>query len=241
MAKDYAVLTANAGLLISVGSKKLLIDALHNEKTKRFSSVSPEVSKKVISGEDEFDHIDYMIVTHDHPDHASSVLINNFLKNHPETHVFAPMRGLITDNLHNLMLPNESFSINGDTFVFKKAVHDGEEYKNVLNYAGIVTIDGRKITFFGDAAITKTLATEDFTNDDIDIGIYNFPFITLTRGRDIIKKMNPKVSILCHLPFEHDDINGYLPVTKRLYEKNMYTMPKMHLMENELQKVFLEY
>ena len=43
MAKDYAVLTANAGLLISVGNKKLLIDALHNEKTKRFSSVSPEV------------------------------------------------------------------------------------------------------------------------------------------------------------------------------------------------------
>ena len=240
MSSNYAVLTANAGLLICVNGKKILIDALHNEKTKRFSSVSDSVSRMVISGDGDFEHIDYMIVTHDHPDHVSSLLTNNFLKNHPETHVFAPMRGLITDNMHNLMLPNETFFIDGDTFSFKKAMHDGEEYKHILNYSGIITVAGKTIAFFGDAGVTKMLAAEEISNAKVDIGIYNFPFLTLTRGREIIKKMDPEECIICHLPFEHDDINGYIPVVKRLFEKHRYNLPPMHLMEKELQKVTLE-
>ena len=234
---SFAVLTANAGLLLNIEGTTVLIDALHTG-SKRFSGVSEDVLDMIISGEGDFSHIDYMIVTHDHPDHASLRHINRFLKVHDETIVFSPLKGIYGEHVNQLMLPSEEYVFGGDSLYFRNMTHDGVEYSDVRNYAGIVTVNGKRISFFGDTGIGNVQLTNEFS-EKFDLSIYNFPFLTLTKGREVIKKMAPEECIICHIPFAFDDINGYRDSVSRVFSKHELTLPLMHIMDTELQKMKL--
>jgi L-ascorbate metabolism protein UlaG (beta-lactamase superfamily) len=76
----------NAGFLITVGDKKILIDALydmHNPKT----SPPQEVLQRAVNAEPPFDQVDLVIATHSHPDHFSADLVRDHLRNN-QTAVF---------------------------------------------------------------------------------------------------------------------------------------------------------
>ena len=94
---------------------------------------------------------------------------------------------------------------------------------------------GSKISFFGDAAI-ESIQLNGELSDEFDLSVFNFPFLTLSRGRDMIKKMDPKECIICHIPFEYDDVNGYRDSVSKVYDKHDLPPPPMHIMERELQK-----
>ena len=231
---SYAVLTANAGLLLNIEGTTVLLDAVHCG-SHRFSGVSDHAMDIIISGGGDFEHIDYMVITHDHPDHVSLRYVNRFLKTHPETVVFSPVKNIFGEHVDQLFLPSEEFTYGEDSFYFRNVTHDGIEYANVRNYAGIITIAGKRISFFGDAGIANVQLTDEFS-EPFDLAVYNFPFLTLTKGREIIKKMDPKECIICHIPFEYDDVNGYRDSVSRVYEKHGLSLPPLYIMKKELQK-----
>ena len=231
---SFAVLTANAGLLLNIEGKTVLLDAVHTG-SQRFSGVTDDVLDTVISGGGDFAHIDYMIITHDHPDHVSLRHVSRFLKSHPETAVFSPLKNIYGEHVYQLFLPSEKYSFGEDSFYFRNLVHDGIEYRDVRNYGGVMSIAGRKISFFGDAGIENIQLTDELSGG-FDLAIYNFPFLTLTKGREIIKKMHPEECIICHIPFDYDDINGYYDSVQRVYEKHELNLPPMHVMREELKK-----
>jgi len=43
----------------------------------------------------------------------------------------------------------------------------------------------------------------------LDVAILDFPWLTLSRGREFIKQLQAKQIILYHLPFSEDDVSGY--------------------------------
>jgi L-ascorbate metabolism protein UlaG (beta-lactamase superfamily) len=77
----------NAGFLIAIGDKKILVDALfygypYNYKLPR------EVQAKMTQGLPPFDGVDLVLATHTHADHFDDSLVRLFLKNNPAA-VFA--------------------------------------------------------------------------------------------------------------------------------------------------------
>jgi len=69
----------NAGFLITVGDKKILIDALY-ETGSRNIDLPPEVRQRAVNAEPPFDQVDLVIATHSHSDHFSAELVRDHLR-----------------------------------------------------------------------------------------------------------------------------------------------------------------
>ncbi len=70
----------NAGFLITVGDKKILIDGLYSIGNKN-TDPPQEVLRRIVDAKPPFDQIDLVIATHSHPDHFSADLVLAHLKN----------------------------------------------------------------------------------------------------------------------------------------------------------------
>jgi L-ascorbate metabolism protein UlaG (beta-lactamase superfamily) len=70
----------NAGFLITVGDKKILIDALYDTNNPNIDPPK-EVIQRIVNAEAPFDNIDVVIATHSHTDHFSADLVRDYLRN----------------------------------------------------------------------------------------------------------------------------------------------------------------
>ena len=73
----------NAGFLISYGSKKVLIDAIHKHPWYLFTP--EDVLKKMMDSQPPFENVDLLLVTHSHGDHFDPQLTAQFLSQNPGT------------------------------------------------------------------------------------------------------------------------------------------------------------
>jgi len=69
----------NAGFLITVGDKKILIDAIYDTHNQNIDPPQ-EVLQRAVNAEPPFDQIDLVIATHSHPDHFSADLVREHLR-----------------------------------------------------------------------------------------------------------------------------------------------------------------
>lgn len=155
----------NAGFLIVVRDKKILIDALFDLYNRNTASLQ-EVLQRAVNAEPPFDEIDLVIATHSHPDHFSADLVRDHLRNN-ETAVFVSSpdavrqinrlgddfaEQLIAVNLR----PGESshLSINGIELDCLYITHG---YETILNIGMVITVD--EYTFFhsGDMAVDSSV------------------------------------------------------------------------------------
>lgn len=75
---------ANAGFLIQVDDKKILVDALFkNEKSQYYDSPSKETIQKIVDGQGIFSGIDLLATSHEHIDNFDEKLTTSFLENNP--------------------------------------------------------------------------------------------------------------------------------------------------------------
>jgi L-ascorbate metabolism protein UlaG (beta-lactamase superfamily) len=72
----------NAGFLIAVGDKKILIDALFSGFPGGYT-LPEDIRDKMALGRPPFDGIDLVLATHSHGDHFESGLVRRFLANNP--------------------------------------------------------------------------------------------------------------------------------------------------------------
>ena len=83
----------NAGFLISIGDKKILIDALFKGFDGNYI-MPQEVQDKLISAQEPFDDVDLVLVTHAHGDHIDLDMVRQHLKNNPKA-IFASTQQLV--------------------------------------------------------------------------------------------------------------------------------------------------
>lgn len=218
MAENFVRLTANAGVLLCINGKKILVDALHNRYTEVFSSVPDDLLFQIAHGEGEFREIDLLVFTHDHPDHYSREWTQEFLRNHPDTHMVSPISDFSGSNVTILEKPEEPLEIKGIGLACVRLIHEGEQFRDVANYGYKFHMDGFTVTVLGDSGpenIPQVFA-------DADLALYNFPFFTILRGKKMIGELRPKRMIAYHLPYEEKDANGYIRATLRSIERNGY-------------------
>lgn len=231
--KNYVLLTANAGVLICLNNKKILVDAMHNKKTYQFSRVADEILRKIAGGEGDFTGVDAMLYTHDHPDHYSKNWTQRALDWNPGLHLVSPVRDFADlKNVHVLTRPIETLQIAGVQITARQIPHDGSDYASVLNYAYLLDMDGYRILLLGDGVMDAKAVQAVVEGREIHLALLNFPFLTLKRGRDIMDHVIcAQKYLFFHLPSLEDDINGYAPAAARSILRFYQNNASMRLLE----------
>lgn len=203
MAEIRVTLSANAGVSIQIGEHRIWVDALHHEKQAGFSAVTPELYQEILSNA-AFQSPDYICVTHCHPDHYAEEMVKEAVKRWPTARLCLPMGEAckVTD---------------GDLeLAFVRLPHEGAQYTDVLHYGILIGCGGKYILIPGDCETASPVLAQAIGERQIDLAILNFPWVTLSKGRTFLsQRLKPKHILLCHLPFEADDLGGYRKSAQR--------------------------
>ena len=88
----HATLIANAGILLEINGIRFLIDGLHHSSQYPFSPVPQAMLDQMLRGEGPFRDADFLLFTHDHPDHWSPALTQAYLQANRVRRVLLPPR-----------------------------------------------------------------------------------------------------------------------------------------------------
>ena len=206
---------ANEGFMISMGSTKVLIDAL--PKSKYYVNPSESLVAKVMDDVPPFDRVDYFLVTHDHADHFNSELASRFLLNHPATQFVASLETcgkLIGDSIaarrHSGidLKMGQVQTIRGEKaeIVAMRLDHSGSH--EISNLAFLVCSNGYTVMHVGDALLAQNeeyLRTFDWSSYKVDLLFIEY-FDRGSPTQDIIRNMiKPKYIVLMHIPAGEED------------------------------------
>ena len=216
MPQIKVTLSANAGVCIEAGGKKMWIDALYTDVGSTFSALDPVLREWVLSG-DAFAPPDHICYTHCHGDHYSRELTQRATEKWPDAQVYIPQKELDRQNL--LSQARHCFR-DGDVLLeFFRLPHEGSQYADVPLYGLLLSVCGSNILLPGDCAVASTALADAVGNRRIDLAIVDFPWITLRRGQAFLEEyIKPRHILAYHLPFEEDDVNGYRKSAGRAVE-----------------------
>lgn len=193
-------LSANAGVAICFGGKRIWVDALHDKKLQRFSTVTPLMQKQMLC-EPAFSHPDYICYTHCHPDHYSEALTDVASQLWPNARIFAP------EGKYQCI---ESLTQFDFSLRYLPLPHESERYRNVPHYGIMLSSPEKNVLICGDCQLCSQELLEQTRGQKIDLLILTFPWLTMPKANQFLKEHFPDCQkIYYHLPFEEDDIFGY--------------------------------
>jgi L-ascorbate metabolism protein UlaG (beta-lactamase superfamily) len=160
----------NAGFLITVGDKKILIDATFRGY-KDVYELPPDIQEKIAKAQPPFDGIDVILATHAHGDHFNSDLTRQYMKNNPNT-IFASTAQLtatLKDFPDRVITFNPSMGktdlkelrgISIEAIYLPHGSYDANKTE-ILNYGYIVNLNGVKLFHTGDVD-TQLFSFDEF-------------------------------------------------------------------------------
>jgi L-ascorbate metabolism protein UlaG (beta-lactamase superfamily) len=200
----------NMGVVISDGTKQVIIDGLHGNSTGWFQANSDDLSN-LINGNAPWGNSDILMTTHNHGDHFNPNFVSQFLNNNSDAIYIAPpqARGSFSTSMLSTINPplfqSETVTHNGITVEVLNIIHFnqfGNDFSGVQNYAFIVTIGGKKVMHVGDGFYSNNnYSSFNLASKGIDVLIIpTFNTLINQANRDIIKNnINPKNIIAAHL------------------------------------------
>lgn len=229
-------LGANAGIAVEAAGCRIWVDALHEQKVPGFSAVTPALQKKMLSC-GAFFSPDAICYTHCHPDHYSRRLTLAALRLWPMAKIIAPEPEFADQILitgENTEVPLENASLR-----FLSLPHEGAQYADVKHYGILFSAEGHNVLFAGDCATASPALAEAIGGIPVDLAILDFPWITLRRGREFLQtSLSARHLLICHLPFEQDDTEGYRENT--LQAAKTLAHPDVRLLMEPLQTEIIE-
>lgn len=198
--------TVNAGLSITCGSFKLLVDPFPTERVGVFSALTEEMLIQA-QASPAFQAPDMVFITHAHRDHYNASVMQRFLARWPDTQIIMPdnpfPRGLSLNAPHTLFQ-------NGVRLFFFPLTHQGEEYANVPHYGLLLDADGMTLLLVGDGVVGDEKLAEVLAEKKVDVAVLPFPWVSLRRGIAFVDQVIcPKHIIVNHLPLPKSDIFHY--------------------------------
>lgn len=239
---------ANAGFLIENMGKKVMIDAIHAKQIDPYYNVDRQTIDKIINGIPPFDNMDLLLFTHYHPDHFDGEATLQTLHNHPNTKLFSSKQTVeLLKNLSQYDISLEQqliydevelntikdFSVNGIDFSVASLTHDGNDYKNVINFAYLLKFKNERIYHCGDAK-PDLINYENLGLDKLNINyaLLDFPYITLPRARKVIRDhIKPQKIVLMHMPNKEKDEYNWLGSIYKVVDRYGDELPELILCE----------
>lgn len=245
---------SNAGVLIQLKDKKILIDGLCHSRQPLYKDPPAEIAEKIKRGIPPFDNLDLMLITHQHPDHFDPISIHEFRKWNPNTTILSthkvisiikayasesePSNKKVKNSEHNLVEFNtelhhdERLTLKGIDIRIFSMLHSGKDFNNIHNFAYLID-NGLKILHVGDASpVSENFSKLNLKEEKLDWLIAPFPFISLPSARIVIKEyINPQKIAIVHLPSEERDRFGWIKATHKSFEKIKDAFIKTVLLE----------
>lgn len=207
------IYSVNAGICLNIGDVRIWVDFLHEKKVPPFSTVSKELFEQLLV-EESVMNPDLIVFTHIHEDHFSKKMIERAYKRFPDAKIIGPTKEF--DNQILLKNNREEIDVKGVHISFIRLLHEGEEYRDVINYGLYIEADGKSILIPADCEVANPDLTEFLNGKNVDVAILDFPWITLKRGYSYVKEtMCPKRIVVYHLPLEEEDGDRYAHLLKR--------------------------
>lgn len=215
-------LSANTGVAVEIGGKRIWVDALHTRKQPGFSCVDEDLQKKMLS-HPAFQKPDVICYTHDHPDHYSRELTAAACRIWPSAKTIVP-------GVDAPYVDRWALSLGEVKLTYIRLPHEGAQYADTPHY-GIFIEDGRKnVLFTGDCAV----GCDAMNGMDVDICVVDFPWITLPKGRKVLEAgIRPGKIVACHIPFAEDDVNSYRIAAAKAAQQ----MENVYLLQEPLQTI----
>ena len=174
----------NAGFLVMIGGKKVLIDALIDPISPE--EPPPEVLERLETGQAPFDSLDLILATHKHHDHFRAESVLRALAHNPNAVFISTPQALsefqahsaalapVQDRIRHVDLPADSsaeFEIHGLTVRIMSTDHGSSAW--IQNYMYLVSSSSGSIFHEGDAEVVRFLDRHDFSVDSIDVAFVN--------------------------------------------------------------------
>ena len=210
-------LSANAGLAIEIGGKRIWVDALHTRKQPGFSCLDAQLQKKMLS-HPAFQKPDVICYTHCHPDHYSRSLTEAACRIWPKAVLLMPVED------------TQPFSLDDLQLSFFRLPHEGAQYADTLHYGIRIACGDENIVLTGDCAV----GCEAMNGMAPRCIVVDFPWITLPKGRRVLLDgIRPDKIVACHIPFAEDDINHYRTAAANAARQ----MENVYLLQEPLQTI----
>jgi L-ascorbate metabolism protein UlaG (beta-lactamase superfamily) len=199
----------NAGYLITVGDKRILIDALYLGH--------PEgILKPVVYAQPPFDGVDLILATHEHQDHFSPELVARYMRENPHT-VFVS-----TGNSVDQLLAEDS-ELRDRTIAIElekgereqievegidlEAIYLSHGVVGLLNLGFIITVDGAKLFHTGDlspdAVHVSYLQDYGLPEEQIDVAfVPDFLLIMKEYHAHVLEGIQPRYVMPMHYAYQ---------------------------------------
>jgi L-ascorbate metabolism protein UlaG (beta-lactamase superfamily) len=194
---------ANEGVLISSGTKKVLIDALFQEY-RGYATPADSTARALAGAAPPFDSVDLVLVTHRHGDHFHPVPVVAHLRSNPQAvlvtsaQVIDSLRGrLMPDAVPESQLLSRTTApgdqrrevINGISIYLLGLPHGGERHRAVEHLGFVVELGGRRVLHVGDTDISEH-AFEPLRLDTarIDVALLPAWMVMSDEGRRVIER-----------------------------------------------------
>lgn len=213
MPEIHIAFSANAGVSLSVGRHRIWVDVLHRQKQDGFSTVSEALFSTLLESR-EFAKPDYICATHCHGDHYSKTMIKQAKIRWPDAKLCLPQQEFDSQ----IPVCGETFAVEDEdlTLEFIRLPHEGAQYADVKLYGILIRAGEKNILIAGDCETASPVLADAIADRKIDLAILNFPWITLAKGRSFLTQvMKPAKVLVCHLPFEQDDVGNFRASAQR--------------------------
>ncbi|SDY97122.1 MBL fold metallo-hydrolase [Tindallia californiensis] len=222
---------ANSGVLVEIGSKRILIDALTKSKIPMFKSTPEDIYQQLLNQEPPYDQIDFLLVTHQHSDHFDAERVLSFLRNSQKTKIIAPEEVIFSlrkeapdvssERLYGMnpaLGQSETIYLEGLRIKGMAMRHEGETDTAILHLAYLMD-GGKKVMHLGDAAPEKeNFDTFQLKEEVVDVLLANFPYAGIPKARQLVREyIAPKKMAVIHLPDPDKDRWGWRKATQKSY------------------------
>jgi len=211
---------ANEGFLLENNGKKVLIDALFNTGLDRYACPDSSLLSNMIVANSPFEDIDFLIFTHNHPDHFNDSLVYAFMSNHKETQMICPSQ--VTEQLHQNQILSPDFESRIHIITPGSGQVEDHMIENlnlkvcrtkhsdtycIENNAYIIDFGCVKVFHSGDSwkEAMNEWSEFDLKAENIDLALVN-GFYAGDGYKLLNEKMSPKQIILIHMKNEHLDM-----------------------------------
>lgn len=207
---------ANEGVMLSSGSKKVLIDALFEKYGPGFAIPADSTQAALASARTPFDSVDLVLVTHRHGDHFHPASVAAHLRANPRATLLTSQQ--VIDSLGHHVQPNDAIrrrfmarttkpgtrrreTVNGIPIELLGLPHAHWRNRHVEHLGYIVELGGRRVLHVGDSDIDED-AFRPFRLDTARIDVALLPqwMVTSDDGREVIRRwIRPKQVVAFHV------------------------------------------
>ncbi|WP_319581902.1 MBL fold metallo-hydrolase [uncultured Pseudodesulfovibrio sp.] len=237
-------LVANAGVLVRGVGLGLLVDGMHDQDGHPFSRVEADDMDRMARAEGIFNRLDYLLFTHEHPDHFTPELVSEHVKRRPVRGVFLPaptekpegradlLRTLEEQGVPHWTMgpePGDTVSVSPEPGLTVTAIgtrHMGEQFRHMRNDCLLVTLGGMNLLFTGDADHVPEYYEKALKGVALDAAFVNPIFYHNPDGQGIIDDIfSPMELVIYHMPKQGRDPYHLAFTVKRAMQR--YARPDM--------------